>query len=91
MNRKRSTFKWFEWTFIITKIELISILPLFPQSKIIGQIKYYFLGVCVCVMGGGKKGVTKLFDLYCQHSPLTNHWYVYAMQLDFVLLVLEMS
>lgn len=47
--------------------------------------------MCVCVWWGGKKGVTKLFDLYCQHSPLTNHWYVYAMQLDFVLLVLEMS
>jgi hypothetical protein len=40
MTRKRSTFKWFERAFIITKVELISILPLFPQSKLIGQIKY---------------------------------------------------
>jgi hypothetical protein len=40
MNGKRSTFKWFKWAFIITKVEHISILPLFPESKIIGQIKY---------------------------------------------------
>jgi hypothetical protein len=40
MTRKRSTFKWFEWAFIITKVELISILPLFPQSKLIGQLMY---------------------------------------------------
>jgi hypothetical protein len=35
MNGKRSTFNWFEYELIITKVELILILPLFPQSKII--------------------------------------------------------
>ena len=40
---KRSTFNWFEYELIITKVKLISILPLFPQSKIIGQINPFLL------------------------------------------------
>jgi hypothetical protein len=33
LKEKWSTFKWFEWTFIINKVELISIPPLFPHQN----------------------------------------------------------